>query len=70
MRAIKLTDGSIKLPSEVTRAAGWTTGERLVPIVEGRAVVLVATPKLADTKGIAAGKDDWYGRYRDRGAGR
>jgi hypothetical protein len=71
-RATKLTDArTIKLPESVTQAAGWTSGQRLVPIVEGKSVVLVAIPEFGATKGIARADADYYDRYRERsGAGR
>lgn len=70
-RAIKLTDERlIKLSQDVLQAAGWSTGQRLVPIVEGQSVVLVAVPEFVATRGIAAKGGEWYGRYRERSARR
>ena len=57
-RATKLTDDrTVKLPESVTQAAGWTSGQRLVPIVEGKSVVLVAIPEFGATKGIARAEE-------------
>ena len=49
----------------ITDAVGWKPGQKLVPIVEGNAVVLVAAPSLEDMRGFVR-PFQWYDTYRDR----
>jgi len=70
MRALKIAeDRSVKLPVEVGKIEGFGPGDRIVPVREGRAVVLVPLVDFEATRGIAQGSD-YYATYRERGARR
>lgn len=68
MRALRISsDRTIKLPADVTRTDGFEPGDRVFPIREGRAVVLIPAPDFEATRGIAREGGDYYATYRERG---
>lgn len=67
MRALRISpDRTVKLPADVAKTAGFAPGDRVYPIREGRAIVLIPALDFEETKGIAAEGGDYYARYRDR----
>ncbi|GDX80854.1 hypothetical protein LBMAG42_26650 [Deltaproteobacteria bacterium] len=50
-------DGTVKLPADVRRAAGFKPGDRFTWVPRGNTIVLVPVLTIAQLRGIAEGAD-------------
>lgn len=58
------TKFQISIPKEVREQQHWSAGQEFVFIPQGKGVLLMPVPTLADLRGIAEGADKE--NYRDR----